>query len=263
MRKTTWLLVANFCWGAGCAAGCNGQLSPEAQKLLAAGKLAYKNGDDVNAVRNMELFLKDNVRSKQADEAFYCRGLAKYRMGNLAGAKADLQEALDRAGSKPVKIASILALGDLAYDTNDTTVSEKMYQDVLKEIDRDKKPADQASYRLGCTLQRQGRWTEADSYFDRVMFLFDGTELARRSAQHVRCRAWTIQAGAYGEASRADAVVGDLTSKKLPAERRMYLRDGKPIFLVSVGRYPTFKQAEADLPKVKHYYADAFITTTR
>ena len=265
MRKTTWFLVC--CWSVSCAAGCNGRLSQEAERLLDAGKLAYQSGDDGGAVRTMDLFLKDNAGSRRAEEAYYYRGLAKYRMRNLGAARADFQEALDRARSDAVKAAAMIALGDLAYDTNDLAVAEKMYADVLKRMEAekisDKAPADHVYYRLGCTLQRQGRWYEADSHFDRVMYLFAGTELARRSELHVRCTAWTIQAAAFTDKSGADATAAALRSRDFPVETQPALRDGKLVFLVCVGRYATFAQAEPNLPRVRRHYGDAFITTTR
>ena len=246
-----------------CGAACNGPLTPEAEKLLESGRLAYKQGDDNGAVRKMDLFLKDWAKSRQADEAYYYRGLAKYRTHNLPGAREDLQAALDRTRRKAVRVGAMVALGDLADDTDDTAAAEKVYLDVLKDIDRDKKPADHVCYRLGCTLQRQGRWKDADAYFDKVIYLFNGTELAGRAQQHVRCKAWTIQAGAFEAKPRADAAAAALRREGLDASSQPALRDGKPVFLVNVGRYPTFRQAAADLSKVRRHCNDAFVTTTR
>ena len=58
-----------------------------------------------------------------------------------------------------------------------------------------------------------------------------------------------------------DAQKAPPTSPRL--ERQPALRDGKLVFLVTVGRYATFEQAEADLLKIKRHRGDAFITTTR
>ena len=81
--------------GAAGAAGCNGRLTPEAERLLSDGIAAYKGGDDGGAIRSMDLFLRDHARSKRADEAYYYRGLAKYRSKDLTGAKADFKQAFD------------------------------------------------------------------------------------------------------------------------------------------------------------------------
>ena len=131
------------------------------------------------------------------------------------------------------------------------------------DVDARKEPADHANYRLGCTLQRQGRWKEADAYFDRVLYLFGGTELAKRSATHVRCTAWTVQAGAYKNKSRAEAAAAALKQQTMSASTQPTLRDGELVFIVTVGRFHTFDKAEAELPKVRRHYADAFITTMR
>ncbi|MHC4983881.1 MAG: tetratricopeptide repeat protein [Planctomycetota bacterium] len=231
MRRARKLLIVFSCWSIVCAAGCAGELTPEAKKLLADGKLAYERGDDGVAVANMDLFLKDHARSKRADEAYYYRGLAKYRMRELVEAKADFRQALERSRSKAVSVGARVALGDLAYDTNDHTTAEQMYTKLLDMVDADKKPADHVYYRLGCTLQRQGRWDQADQYFDKVIYLFDGTELARRSLLHARCKAWTIQAGAFSARSRAAAAAAELKRNNLPASERPALRDERLVFL--------------------------------
>ena len=263
MRTGRWLLIGCLCLGAAGAAGCNGRLTPEAERLLSDGIAAYKGGDDARAVRSMDLFLRDHAASKRADEAYYYRGLAKYRSKNLAGAKADFQQALDRTREEAIRVGAKVALGDLAYDTGDMAAAEKAYMDALKDIERGEPPSDHVHYRLGRALQRQGRWREADSHFDLVVFLFEGTELARRSLRYVRSNAWTIQAGAFEDASRAGAVVAKLETTGLAARRQPTLRGEKLLFVVNVGRYETYPQAEADLQKVRRHYPDAFLTTTR
>ncbi len=266
MRRINGLLVIVLCVAGLCIVGCNSRLSPEAEKLLASGKLAYNNGDDRGVVRKMDVFLKDNDRSRRSDEAYYYRGLARYRMGNLPGAKADMRESLDRTRHKSVRVGALVALGDLAYDMDDVAAAERMYSDALKELGDDKhgkKPADHAHYRLGTVLQRRGRWDEADAHFDRVIYLFKDSELAKRSALRVRCRAWTIQAGIFKAKLRADAAMAEMRAKNLPADRRPVLRDGRLVFRVSIGRYPTFEQAKTSMAAVKRHYGDAFITTTR
>jgi len=253
-------------WAAGLllvSSGCNGPLSPQAQELLLAGVDAYKRGDDKEAVGKLDEFLKDNAKSQAAGQAFYMRGLARYRLKDYPSAKVDLLDALNRGPGEELRAKSAAALGDLAYDTEDVPVAETMYRRAMDGLKKDQPPADQVYYRLGCTLQRLGRWTEADQQFDRLIYLFEGTEFARRAARLTHATVWTVQAGALRDRQRADAAARSLQAKGLQASVAMVLDGGQAVFAVRVGRYADYEQARSDLPKVKPYSSDAYVTPTR
>jgi tetratricopeptide (TPR) repeat protein len=245
------------------AAGCDGQLSPQAAKLLEAGKADYRAREFSAAVEKMDRFLEENSRSDRAGEACYYRGLSRREMGDLDAAAADFEAALERAESAKVRIGALVARGDIAYERSNMPAAEEMYRGALEEIERGQKPEDHARYRLGCALQRQGQWRQADVEFDRVIFLFGDSELARRSAARVRSLAWTVQAGAYVSRELAARAAADLKRAGLPADVHSELREGKPMFLVNVGRYGTYEQARAALGEVLRRREDAFVTTTR
>ncbi len=256
-RHTAVLLLASG------LIGCNAALSPQAQQLLDSGQRAYEQGNDVGAVGSMDAFLRDNASSRRADEAYYVRGLAKYRMGHRTGAERDLAEALRHTRHERIRLGAIVALGDLAYERGDLTRADAMYRDALPRTELGKPPADHVHYRLGCVLQRQGRWQDADVHFDRVMYAFEGTELAKRAARHARCRAWSVQAGAFQQKALADKAAEVLRNAGRAAEVCAESRDGELWFLLLVGRYATFQEAEAALPGVRRHHADAFIATVR
>jgi len=243
--------------------GCGGPLSPQARQLLRAGYDVFEKGDYAAAIEKLSTFLRDNAGSSRADEAYYLRGLAKRRTDDPGGAKDDLNSAIAATQNKELRAKALVALGDLAYEGDDMALAENMYRQALADIERGQKPSDHAHYRLGTVLQRQGRWTEADVQFDRVVYLFGDSQLARLAARRTHCTAWTIQAGAYADKRRADLAAKRLRDKKLPAVSRATLRDGKPLFLVLVGRFASYEQAAAALGRTKERRPDAFIVTTR
>lgn len=245
---------------AAACAGCDSSAGPEARKLLVMSSAAYEQGDDQAVLRHAGAFLTDHAATKEADVAYYLRGLAKYRLRDVGGSRADLQAALDRSQRRDVRVGALKALGDLAYEGGDVAAAEGMYSQALKDAEPRKPPEDELRYRLGCILQRRGQWEAADGHFDYVLHVYQATDVARRAEQRLRCRTWTIQAGAYARKALADAEAARLRRGGLAA-RTGVLRPGSALqFAVHVGMYGTYDQAAAGLGDVRRHRADAFIT---
>ncbi|MGB2823617.1 MAG: SPOR domain-containing protein, partial [Phycisphaerae bacterium] len=187
----------------------------------------------------------------------------RLRRRDVAGAKSDLQLAAGRAQRRDVRVGSLKALGDVAFDENDLDWSENLYRQALVVGEPKTKPVDEVRYRLGCVLQRKGRWGDADEQFDRVSHVFAGTQVARRAERRLRCLAWTIQAGAFSTKKLAEADASRLRAAKLAAVTRPLTVAGKLQFLVQVGWYDSYERAAAALPTVRRHRSDAFVTPTR
>ncbi len=245
------------------AAGCAQPVTPEARKLLVAGREAYQRGDDDAAISSTSAFLADFSRSEEADVAYYLRGLARYRKGNTSDAKTDLKFAAATTDRQDIRLGALKALGDLVFEEGDMDWAETLYRQALAETRQGVKPADEIRYRLGAVLQRQGRWNEADEQFDRVVHLFGGTELADRAERRLRCIAWTVQAGAYVEAGRANAEAARLRAKGLSAVTRPVPTRGRLLHVVQVGWHERYADAAAALPEAKKLRSDAHVVPTR
>ena len=243
--------------------GCVKTVSPEARQLLIDSKAAYARGDDETVIRQTTTFLGGHADTNLADVAYYLRGLAKYRRKDTSGAREDLKAAVTATQRKDVRLGALKALGDLAYETGDMAWAESLYGQALKDIETGKPPADEVRYRLGCVLQRRGRWSAADEQFDRVVHVFAGTEIAGRAERRLRCLAWTVQAGAFARQAHAHAEALRLRGLKLQAVARPGSPGPKLYFVVQVGLYGTYEQAAAVLPSVRRHCRDAFITPTR
>jgi len=244
-------------------AGCEQPLSPEARQLVINSKAAYQAGDDEAVIRDTTAFLETHAQTKLADVAYYLRGLARCRRSDLAGARSDLKTAARLAQRRDVRVGSLKALGDLAFDADDMDSAEGLFREALAEAEPKTQPIDEIRYRLGCVLQRKGRWSEADEQFDRVAHVFAGTEVARRAQRRLRCLAWTIQAGAFANKKLADADAARLRARKLSAVVRPITAGGELRFVVQVGWHESYERAAAALPSIRRYRSDAFVTPTR
>jgi len=243
--------------------GCANTPSPQAKELLTGGSQAFSRGDYAVAVEKTDAFLRDNSAKIGADEAYFIRGLAKYNLKDLPGARSDLNEALNRTKLKQVRVQSLVALGDIAWDLDDMALAERHYRQALDDIEDGKAPSDHARYRLGCVLQRRGAWDDADLQFSRVVHFFGTSELGKQAARRSRCRAWTVQAGAYRDKARADLAAKSLQAQNLPAKVEALAEDGNLLYVLQVGRYVQYEQAVAAMPAVKKLQTDAYVTVTR
>jgi len=243
--------------------GCTGPMSPEGRKFLEAGHRAYVGGDDKQAIESTSRCLLLHPRVEEAGEAYYIRGLARCRSGERASGEADLLAALGVAKRKDLLALASTKLGNLAYRLNNMKEAEARYRAALAQGAPDAPPADQAMFRLGCLLQRQGRWGEADVQFDRLIYYFDDSELARLAKQRVRAQRWSIQAAAVIHGSAAADFQSRLRRAGLTARVDLELRDGRMVRLVRVGSYSTRAEALADLKRVRTICGDAFATPAR
>jgi tetratricopeptide (TPR) repeat protein len=268
MQRILWIgLLSAVLWAGGC-----GQTSAQGVKLLDQAYASYQNQDDQSVIRDMNEFIEHDSRSSRIDEAFYLRGLAKQRSKDPAGAKSDLTEAASR--TKRLKAQAHLALGDLAWDADDMGEAEAMFSKSLTEMANpedaqatspDKLLADRshAEYRLGCVFQRQSRWLEADEKFDRVIYEDKDSRLARQASLRVHCRAWTVRACTLLRNDGAPHAIAILKAQGLTdAYVQPTQIDGKLKYVVQVGRYPTYDQANAILHKVREIYGDANLFPT-
>lgn len=245
------------------SAGCNTTVSPEAARCLHAADAAFRQGDDPAAIEAGSRFIQVHPRLEETGEAYYIRGLARCRAGQVSDGKTDLQTALTLTKREDLLALVHCRLGDLAYQSNKMTESEKQYREAARHVRPGAPPADEAMYRLGCILQREGRWREADLFFSRVVHFFDGTPLAERAAEHAHAVRWSIQAAAMSEIASAKQLKYRLKNAGLDARTDLELRSGRVMQLVRVGSYNTYGQAQADLGKVRTIVTDAYITSAR
>ena len=244
------------------SAGCTG-LTPRAQQQLSGGYQRYAAGDNAGAIEQMDAFLQENPHSRRTGEAYYLRGLARYNLRQYDRAKLDLEQTVSETGNPELQAKAALALGDLSYDTADMTLAENMYRHAIATLAPRDPLAAQGLYRLGCVLQRLGRWREADAQFHKALFYFPDSEAAKRSARCINANAWCVQAGSYGRMVSAEAGAKRLSAGGLPARALVVRQDKATQFVVQVGHFGRYEEAVEILPQVRALQTDAFITVTR
>ena len=263
MEMHSWTVAAAVLAGLALLTGCNGELTPQARQLLLSGYDAYEAGNDADVVRRMDEFLAAYDECRRVDEALYLRGMARYRLKNLPDAKSDLSEAVARTEQDELRAKALAALGDLAYESGDMTSAENSYRQATEFVKDGEKPSGHVRYRLGCVLQRRGRWYDADLEFNKVFRHCDGMPLGDAAARRTHCTVWTVQMGAFANKRLGEAQARRLRETGASSSVRAVSKGNRLLFLVQTGRYSTYRQAVAALPTVAGDVRDAFVTVTR
>jgi tetratricopeptide (TPR) repeat protein len=238
-------------------------VSPEGRRALDASLAAYERGDDQAAIAQADQVLSESHKGPTAMQAFYLRGLSRYRLGKTDAARSDLETVYANTRSDDLKAKAADVLGELAYQRGDLKQAETYFRDVLATVDSNLTPADHAHFRLGVILQRRGQWTEADVHFQRVMYYFKGTELARQAAARAGGRKWTIQVGSFADKANAEQNAHAFQERDMTTFIEPVIRDGRLVYVLQVGRWQRDEGAEHLLPAVRELKSDAFIHVTR
>jgi tetratricopeptide (TPR) repeat protein len=246
------------------AVGCaEAPITPADHRNLDSAVRSYDAGDDAQTIKNANAVLMKHTSGDMAMQAYYLRGMAHFRLGDNSAATNDLKIVIRNAPNEELSLRAKDALGELAYRNDELELAEKYFKDVVEEIPQAKRPADHARFRLGCILQKQGKWPQADLYFQRVIYLFPKGNLAVEAGKRVNARKWTIQAGSYRKSENAEELASKLRKLGFSVVLKPESQNEKLVFSVLVGRWNDYDSAVGKLPAVKKVRTDAFLRVTR
>lgn len=246
------------------AVGCTeAEITPADQRNLDFAVRSYDSGDDAGTIKNANAVLMKHTSGDMAMQAYYLRGMAHFRLGDWYAADNDLKIVVRNAPNEELCLRAKDAMGELAYRNDDLELAEGYFKDVVDGIPQAERPADHARFRLGCILQKQGKWPQADIYFQRVIYLFPKGNLAAEAEKKVNARNWTIQAGVYRKNENAKELASKLRKSGFSVVIKPESQNEKLVFSVLVGRWDNYDSAVSELPVVKKVRKDAFLRVTR
>ena len=125
----------------------------------------------------------------------------------------------------------------------------------------DQPPKDKMLFCAGLALQRNGQWREAVFQFGQILRKFRDSPMA---ADARRLASWrydyfAIQLAAFSSTDRAESKVQELRAKGYDAVQEFLPRNNQSLWVVMVGRYPTYSEAGSGKTRVQRSYPDAFI----
>lgn len=254
----------------GCAAG-----GPTVRQTLSGGFADLAAGRNDRALSAADEFLQQHPQGGSGSaEAYYLRGRvyelrasasansadASATSTNLQAARAAYTKALEFVPAPALEASIRSQLANVAYFQDDYRTALTQWREAYAKLDtlgqsgQDAKPW--ALYRIGLCEQRLGKFVDADKTFGQVKQTFPTSEPARRAADHVGARAFSIQVGAFATAANADSVVQDLRKKGIAPQRTV---DPFGREVVRVGPLPTYDQARIMRKDLAAQYPGAVI----
>ncbi len=191
---------------------------------------------------------------------YYIRGLALREMGPayFTQAKTDLQTVLARQCNPELAALAHVTLGHIAFESSDHDTARMHYEFALKNLPNTE-PKDAVLYRLGVSLQRLGRWSQADPYFEQCAREFSQSPYASSARQHLGSRRFQLQAGAWSTTAGALKQQKKLQRSGFSADMTPLLQNGKSLYAVRCGAFTSYEQAQSQLQRLQRTVPDAII----
>ena len=232
-------------------AGCgHTYLSANSQASLSQARSDLDAGRLPEAERQLSALISANGASSVLSELHYLRGVARQKQGRYLEARQDFTLGATSRGTRQTQVFSAVALANMDFEEGCDAPAISLYRQALDSNVRDL-PIDLMLLRLGVALQRQGRWTEADDIFARLISQYPKSPLVPQARQRFEATAFTVQAGLFVDRRNADALAANLRSRNFPVSQSVTLSDNRTAYLVNVGRFRTFDEARATAQRLQ------------
>lgn len=256
-------IILTACFVGGCSRE-NWDLN--AQKNFKLASQAYELGDYPAAVEFSSKSLKDMPRrfsNENALEALYLQGMAEYHLKRYELAARNLQYVVDKTDNPDLEIRASDTLGEVLFLQGDNVGAMKSFNKVASLAEPKNRPSDHSEYRRGCIAQQWGQWKNADLHFQRVIYHFPKTELARISHQRCGGRYWAIKGGVFASKDKAAEASKKFSQAKMVCHVRPVICKDDLKFHLLVGRYPDYGKAKKDLAKARKINPDCQLVVAK
>ena len=242
-----WLLAALAVVAAGCA---RGPLGKESLETFRAGHASFQQGDYGAAERQFGEVVRRNPTSWALSEVCYFRGLARLQLGRREDAKKDFRRGATLYGRELTQVYSAVALANMEFEEGGDATAVHLYRQALDHPVKGL-PVDGVLYRLGVSLQRLGRWREADEVLARLISAHGGSAWVGAARRRFQATHFTIQVGAFADPRNARALGEKVGSEGLPVSVSVVAAGGKTLHAVCAGRFRTHQEARASAASLK------------
>jgi tetratricopeptide (TPR) repeat protein len=191
-------------------------------------------------------------------EVYYYRGEAQIHLRRREDARADFVRAIDAKPPQPVDAFARIALGNLYYEEGADAKAVEQYAEAIKNPPAGL-PLDQALLRLAVSLQRTGRFSAADKYFQHLIDRYPGTQASVEALRRIHFDAFTIQTGAFASTITAQGEVDRLRAAGLDGRMAKTMRGSQVLYAIQVGRYATYPEAAAAAQRISRTGFQAMI----
>jgi tetratricopeptide (TPR) repeat protein len=257
------LIAAVFC-SLLTACSSDGVRDRGAGSSLASGYAALEQSQHDQAITMANRQLQQSPRGHAAAEAHYLKGRAyeqrtagstQEAASNLQAARTAYIQALQQQPTPRLEGLIRAGVANVAYWQDDYATAVQQWQVAYPLLEQ---PAAKSFtlYRIGLSMQRLGRFDEADRHFTQVQQLYPGTDAALRARAHQGHRSFSVQVATFASPQNAQTAVTSLRSMGMtPAQTT----NGNGHHVVSIGPIASYAQAKGLQARVVPHFPDALI----
>lgn len=236
------------------------QLPPHLRVQVVDADRAYRSQDYATARNKLDPIITQYPNAPESAEAFYLMALCDIRQQRYADARGRLARCLSLSKRRDLTARAHAALGNVLFESGSYPEAAAQFSEALRDLP-EVPPADEVRLRYGICMQRTGKWDEARSAFSAVLHQYPNTSAATEARRRF---SWTrnffsIQCGAFYEASAAEQLVRKLRPLMSETWKEPEARFGRPMFVVYAGKYPTLAEAQEGLRSARRSVPGAFI----
>jgi tetratricopeptide (TPR) repeat protein len=229
---------------AGLASGCGPTNQRDGRAAFDDGFAAFNTGHWQTAYDGFTRYLRSNPDATTRGEVYYYRGQALVHLRRRSEAMNDFQQALAAKPGQPILDFIRVAIGNFYYEEGNDAKALEWYNQALREP-VSQLPMDQLSLRAGVSLQRVGRWQDADKYFKHLIDNYPATMQAQEARRRISATSFAVQTGAFTTPAAAQQELSQLRQKGFDARIVPASRPGQTLQGVQVGRARTYAEAQA------------------
>ncbi|MCX5653501.1 MAG: tetratricopeptide repeat protein [Planctomycetota bacterium] len=226
------------------AMGCSPGNQRDAHAAFDEGFAAFQAGHWQRAYDGFTRYLRSGPEVASRGEVYYYRGEALVHLRRRDEAMADFKQALASKPGQPILDFVRVAIGNFYYEEGNDAKALEWYDQALRDRVPEL-PMDQLSLRAGVSLQRVGRWQDADKYFQHLINNFPATVAAQEARRRIHATAFAVQTGAFTTAAAAQQELARLRQKGFDGRIVPASRPGQTLQAVQVGRARTYAEAQA------------------
>jgi tetratricopeptide (TPR) repeat protein len=255
MRNIGLVILAGV---TGLLVGCEAGGGPSAGALLVEGEQAYEAQRYSQAVTSLTQYIERSEAPRDRTRALYVRAMSHALLGRRQAAYADLMEASQTLSDRRLIWRVHAVLGILRFEDEQWSMAAREFERAVEAMPAIP-PKDALLYRLGLCYERSGSWTQAMVQYRRILQEFPRGPYVGYASRRVELKAdhFAVQCGVFSTVEAARKLTEQLRGADLKASRRVETRGGKQLYVVVVGRYTSYAEAERMLAQVRSYIPDA------
>ncbi|MFH1022215.1 MAG: SPOR domain-containing protein [Planctomycetota bacterium] len=236
------------------------RIPPTQNTYFLEGEGDYLVGRFDKAITSFQRFIATATDDPRLPEAHYWLGRSCLAKGDAAAALPPLREAEKTVTGETLTAQTILALSEAHYLLADFPEAARYGMTAL-ERHLNQVPLPDVLLKTGLACIRINERKRGEEILKRLIQAFPGTDQAELAQERLEAleNDFTVQLAAFSSSEKAQEYLDKITLKGQGAHLKALHRDGKVLYSVRLGSYPTWFEADAVAKELKEKgYEKAF-----